>query len=73
MLFERISNLFLMIHDFLLLVFGEYSFVYAQDEGRSVELEIIVEFGESAFRRKGLSLIFWAKLHLNVIFGRMRF
>ena len=49
--FERISYLFLVIHELLLLVFDEDSAVDAKDEGRGVELAIIVVLGICVFWR----------------------
>jgi len=67
--FERVADLFLVVHDFLLLIFDQDALVHAQDEGGGVELEVVVEFGEGVFGREGVSLVLRAELHLDVVFG----
>ena len=71
MFFEGISNLFLVIHNFLLLIFDECALVDAEEEGGGVVLLVEVELGEGLFWRKGLSLKLGAELNFNIIFGRV--
>ena len=68
MFFEGIPNLFLMVHDFLLLIFEQHPFIDAKDKSRGVVLFILVEFWEGLFRWQGFPLIFRAKLNFNIIF-----
>jgi hypothetical protein len=60
--FEGISDLFLVIHDLLLFVLDEDPAVDTQDEGRSVELLIIVVFGVGVLGGQGLALVLGAEL-----------
>jgi len=62
-----------MIHNFLLVIFDQNPLIYPQNEGRSVVLEVIIELGIGMLWRERLSLIFWAELNLDVIFGGIRF
>jgi hypothetical protein len=67
--FEGISNLFLVVHELLLLIFDENSLVDTEDEGRGVVLPIVVVFWESVFGRERVSLKFGTERHLDVKSG----
>lgn len=67
--FERISNLFLVVHELLLFVFHENSFVDAELEGGGEIFSVVVELWEGMFWRERVSLKFGAELKFDVIFG----
>jgi hypothetical protein len=71
--FQGISNLFLVIHELLLLIFDENALVDAQLEGGGEVLAVVVELWEGVFGWEGLSLEFGAELKFDVIFGRVSF
>lgn len=70
-LFEGIPDLFLMIHDFLLLVLEKGSFVYPEEEGRGEVLAVSIELWVGLFWRQGVSLKLGTELHLYIIFARV--
>lgn len=73
MFFEGISDLFLVVHELLLFIFKQNPAVDSEDEGRGIELLIVVVFGVCVFGREGFSLILGAEEEFDVIFGRVPF
>ena len=67
---QTVSNLFLVIHDLLEIVFDENPAVNAQDECRGVVLVIIIEDRIDVLWRHRIPLVFGTELKMNVIFGR---
>lgn len=61
MLLKRISHLFLMIHEFLLLIFEKDPPIDSEYECGGIVLTIVVILREGLFWREGLSLKFGAE------------
>lgn len=68
MFLEGIPDLFIVVHNFLLLIFKQHPFIDAKDKSGGVVLFILVKFWEGLFGWQGLPLIFRAKLNFNIIF-----
>lgn len=73
MFLERVSDLFLVIHEFLLLIFSQQTLVDSKDKGRSKKLGVMIELWEGMIGGNRVSLKLWTELNFDIIFGRAIF
>ena len=72
MLLERVPNLLLVVHYFLLLILKEAALIHPKQEGRGKVLAVQIELGKGLLRREGVSLELGTELHLYIIFAGVR-